>query len=88
MRWIAKALLFLVTVALPVFIAACYGAPRSYARDDKANGPKPVKIIDEQTDPAGQDQGAKEKDKAADKKDEAAEDGQDGQEKPAGDGQD
>lgn len=82
MRWIAKALLFFVTVALPVFIAACYGAPRSYARDDKANGPKPVKIIDEQTDPGGQDEGAKEKDKAVEKKAKAAED------EPAGGEQD
>ncbi len=77
MRWIAKSLLFLVTVALPVFIAACYGAPRSYARDDKATGPKPMRIIDEKSDPAGQDGATKEKEKAAKTQDEAAEDGQD-----------
>jgi len=70
MRWIAKILLFLVTVALPVFIAACYGPSQRYTKDGRAVGPRPGQVIDEQTDPAGQDEAAKEQDpKAEDEQD-------------------
>ena len=70
MRWISKLLLFLVTVALPVFIAACYGAPQRYTRADKASGPKPMQFLDEQTDPAGTEDG----DQAAEEEDGAGQD--------------
>ena len=44
MRLLAKLILWLLTTAIPVFIAACYGAPMDGMWDDDA-GPDPEKSV-------------------------------------------